>query len=509
MSLIDKFTPRILNNENDDSKDNNSLLNLKYINRTGFANVISDLCEMGYDIDSLSLLLENHKFNTVDEAINLFSINPLTKKYNHKFYKLKKSEKCGICNDKYETHNNCDINEKNEIIIPPKLSNNYNSNTAKTLNLEDSYRIDTELKPFNISNKKINKNNQKQKPRRLKTNKSNKSNKSDFIYGKIKISAETQKLFENPNICTICYEKLINKNNISHLCNHFFCDNCIKTYLTNKIISGNVLNIKCLLGGCQREYSDNDIKQNVSPNIYRKYKKFKFQKLIFSNPEKHFVQCPYPDCPEIVEVENFDEEFVKCENKHIFCYKCRSLNYHRKYQCQNEDKELLSSLYNYDNFENYRLCPKCNILIEKNNGSNEITCINCGYKFCWLCLEECTSEHFNIYNFTGCPGMRNKDNKNYNKCLNCLWYFFSCIIALIFFVFVIIFYFFFGCAYELVKCYQIKRKSKSNKCIILLLIILGIFLQPIYLIFYVFYTIFILMTRYKCLLFCCFIRNNF
>ena len=509
MSLIDKFTPRILNNENDDSKDNNSLLNLKYINRTGFANVISDLCEMGYDIDSLSLLLENHKFNTVDEAINLFSINPLTKKYNHKFYKLKKSEKCGICNDKYETHNNCDINEKNEIIIPPKLSNNYNSNTAKTLNLEDSYRIDTELKPFNISNKKINKNNQKQKPRRLKTNKSNKSNKSDFIYGKIKISAETQKLFENPNICTICYENLINKNNISHLCNHFFCDNCIKTYLTNKIISGNVLNIKCLLGGCQREYSDNDIKQNVSPNIYRKYKKFKFQKLIFSNPEKHFVQCPYPDCPEIVEVENFDEEFVKCENKHIFCYKCRSLNYHRKYQCQNEDKELLSSLYNYDNFENYRLCPKCNILIEKNNGSNEITCINCGYKFCWLCLEECTSEHFNIYNFTGCPGMRNKDNKNYNKCLNCLWYFFSCIIALIFFVFVIIFYFFFGCAYELVKCYQIKRKSKSNKCIILLLIILGIFLQPIYLIFYVFYTIFILMTRYKCLLFCCFIRNNF
>ena len=509
MSLIDKFTPRILNGEKDKLKDNISLLNVKYINRTGFANVINDLCEMGYDIDSLSLLLENHKFNTVDEAINLFSINPLTKKYNHKFYKLKKSEKCGICNDKYETHNNCDINEKNEIIIPPKLSNNYNSNTAKTLNLEDSYRIDTELKPFNISNKKINKNNQKQKPRRLKTNKSNKSNKSDFIYGKIKISAETQKLFENPNICTICYEKLINKNNISHLCNHFFCDNCIKTYLTNKIISGNVLNIKCLLGGCQREYSDNDIKQNVSPNIYRKYKKFKFQKLIFSNPEKHFVQCPYPDCPEIVEVENFDEEFVKCENKHIFCYKCRSLNYHRKYQCQNEDKELLSSLYNYDNFENYRLCPKCNILIEKNNGSNEITCINCGYKFCWLCLEECTSEHFNIYNFTGCPGMRNKDNKNYNKCLNCLWYFFSCIIALIFFVFVIIFYFFFGCAYELVKCYQIKRKSKSNKCIILLLIILGIFLQPIYLIFYVFYTIFILMTRYKCLLFCCFIRNNF
>ena len=504
MSLIDKFTPRILNDEKDKLKDNNLLLNVKYINRTGFANVINDLCEMGYDIDSLSFLIEKHKFNNVDEAINLLSINPLTKKYNHNFYKLKKNDNCGICNDKYERHNNYNIKKKNEIIIPPLYSNNYNSNSAKSLNSEDSYRIDTELKPFNVKNKKINKENKK--PRRLK---SNKSNKSDFIYGKIKISAETQKLFENPNICTICYENLINKNNISHLCNHFFCDNCIKTYLTNKIISGNVLNIKCLLGGCQREYTDNDIKQNVIPNIYKKYKKFKFQKLILSNPEKHFVQCPYPDCPEIVEVKNFEEEFVQCENKHFFCYKCRSLNYHRKYQCQIEDKRLLSELYNYNHFENYRQCPKCNILIEKNNGNNEITCINCGYKFCWLCLEECTSEHFNIYNFTGCPGMRNKENKNNNKCLNCLWYFLSSIIALIFIIFLVIFYFFFGFSYELLKCYKRKRKSKGNNCIRLLLIILGIILQPIYLFFYVFYSIFIIMTRYKCLLFCCFFRNNF
>ncbi len=504
MSLIDKFTPRILNDEKDKLKDNNLLLNVKYINRTGFANVINDLCEMGYDIDSLSFLIEKHKFNNVDEAITLLSINPLTKKYNHNFYKLKKNDNCGICNDKYERHNNYNIKKKNEIIIPPLYSNNYNSNSAKSFNSEDSYRIDTELKPFNVKTTKINKENKK--PRRLK---SNKSNKSDFIYGKIKISAETQKLFENPNICTICYENLINKNNISHLCNHFFCDNCIKTYLTNKIISGNILNIKCLLGGCQREYTDNDIKQNVIPNIYKKYKKFKFQKLILSNPEKHFVQCPYPDCPEIVEVKNFEEEFVQCENKHFFCYKCRSLNYHRKYQCQIEDKRLLSELYNYNHFENYRQCPKCNILIEKNNGNNEITCINCGYKFCWLCLEECTSEHFNIYNFTGCPGMRNKENKNNNKCLNCLWYFLSSIIALIFIIFLVIFYFFFGFSYELLKCYKRKRKSKGNNCIRLLLIILGIILQPIYLFFYVFYSIFIIMTRYKCLLFCCFFRNNF
>jgi hypothetical protein len=112
MSLIDKFTPRILNGEKDKLKDNISLLNVKYINRTGFANVINDLCEMGYDIDSLSFLIEKHKFNNVDEAITLLSINPLTKKYNHNFYKLKKNDNCGICNDKYERHNNYNIKKK-------------------------------------------------------------------------------------------------------------------------------------------------------------------------------------------------------------------------------------------------------------------------------------------------------------------------------------------------------------------------------------------------------------
>ena len=62
------------------------------------------------------------------------------------------------------------------------------------------------------------------------------------------------------------------------------------------------------------------------------------------NTEKHYVQCPYPDCSEFVEITNFKEEFVECENKHYFCYKCRSLDYHRKFKCQNDDKNLLSEL---------------------------------------------------------------------------------------------------------------------------------------------------------------------
>ena len=107
MSIIDEFSPSIFHrNDKNDIENHDNLLNIKYINRTSFANVINDLCEMGYDINSISYLLEEYKFSNVDEAINLFSKNKITNKYNHKFYPLKRKSYCGICKDNIENHEN-------------------------------------------------------------------------------------------------------------------------------------------------------------------------------------------------------------------------------------------------------------------------------------------------------------------------------------------------------------------------------------------------------------------
>ena len=52
MSIIDEFSPSIFHrNDKNDIENHDNLLNIKYINRTSFANVINDLCEMGYDIN--------------------------------------------------------------------------------------------------------------------------------------------------------------------------------------------------------------------------------------------------------------------------------------------------------------------------------------------------------------------------------------------------------------------------------------------------------------------------
>lgn len=57
--------------------------------------------------------------------------------------------------------------------------------------------------------------------------------------------------------------------------------------------------------------------------------------------------------------------------------------------------------------EKIKMCPKCNMFIEKEGGCNHITCEMCGYEFCWLCLKNYEFYHYYVFNMRGCPGLRN------------------------------------------------------------------------------------------------------
>ena len=98
----------------------------------------------------------------------------------------------------------------------------------------------------------------------------------------------------------------------------------------------------------------------------KKYKKYKIELEVINNPNKKL--CPFPNCDSYLELKDIKDQYVSCKNNHKFCFICLK-NPHGKLPCdENIDKSILE--YAKNNF--VKKCPKCGIVIEKNNGCNHM-----------------------------------------------------------------------------------------------------------------------------------------
>jgi hypothetical protein len=102
--------------------------------------------------------------------------------------------------------------------------------------------------------------------------------------------------------------------------------------------------------------------------------------------------CPYPDCESYAKKEE-NNKFVSCiENKHKFCFNCLK-DWHNNEECK---IDVEKSFKNWKDSTKVKRCPRCKYFIEKNGGCNHITCFNCKYNWCWLCLQECNPHHYDL-----------------------------------------------------------------------------------------------------------------
>ena len=210
-----------------------------------------------------------------------------------------------------------------------------------------------------------------------------------------------EKVFPNNKDCSVCFVNINDLENSSDMislsCKHFFCIDCWKEYLSEKLKEINtVIYSSCPQSGCNCIVTESIFKQVLKNKDNDKdYKKY-FKAVIKNFTEFNCVikSCPSPGCETYILCEHSGNKEVHCVNcKCTYCFSCLR-DGHKPCTCDMitywESKNKSES----ENVKwlqiNTKKCPNCHKHIEKNQGCNHMTCRKeaggCGYEFCWLCM---------------------------------------------------------------------------------------------------------------------------
>lgn len=373
--MIEKFS--MMNLLSDKDKKKNQFIPKNDTNIS--EKLLKSLTDIGFSIDQVVTAFSKYNFKTIEEGIKILAKDEETHLYNHEFTPFntndKNQGKCKMCNGERHEHFNVVSNTKDSQIeiLDAIQRENYRKNI-----LDGNYN-------------KINKN----------------------VFEISKINMQNIDIYEE-DLCPICLSNKLSDEHFALSCRHLICVECVKNYFRINIQDGK-LNLKCLYGGCTLNYPSEIIKSFTTQKTWEQYKKYtKNQKnrILLNSP--NFIHCPYPDCDQILELENYDgrsplpEQFISCDSNHEFCLKCRETRRTHRSGCSTTSNSLYEEIIRLDarNKDIFKQCPECNIIIEKFDGCNNVKCSNCNYQFCWLCMREYESDHYAIYNVSNCPGMK-------------------------------------------------------------------------------------------------------
>jgi|688.fasta_scaffold251125_2 hypothetical protein len=186
--------------------------------------------------------------------------------------------------------------------------------------------------------------------------------------------------------CQICFEKL-DRNTLLFIndCNHYFCKNCVKSYLHIQF-EENSERIICPEKECDNIVSYNLIKENSSRKKFNIYEN-KLLEICVAN-SNDMCYCPNEVCSNIC-VKGSGTNKIKCLScSYKFCFVCKH-KFKSNHVCKTKHnlKKVPREMRKLFKKKNIKLCPQCNMAIEKQTGCNAMKCKSCNTVFCWQCLK--------------------------------------------------------------------------------------------------------------------------
>jgi ariadne-1 len=165
-------------------------------------------------------------------------------------------------------------------------------------------------------------------------------------------------------------------------------------YLTSQISDmESISKLICPNPSCSIKAEEYEIGSLVSQKTYQKY--LEFSALAALKTETKMKWCPNKECgqPIIWEKEGKKIECVMCKTE--FCFDC-SLAWHEGLECGEtagvEEKDFSKWLKGQG--DKVKPCPSCKFGISKSSGCNHMTCTQCNFGWCWLCLGATLGNHY-------------------------------------------------------------------------------------------------------------------
>ncbi|KAG5189212.1 ubiquitin-conjugating enzyme E2-binding protein 1 [Tribonema minus] len=185
--------------------------------------------------------------------------------------------------------------------------------------------------------------------------------------------------------CRICCDDV--EDALALPCAHFFCEECWGGFLRNALASGPpCVYTTCPEHKCPQIVTEDVFRAHLSAQELARYRDFALRSFVDTNRRLRF--CPGPGCARVARAPRSCTR-VKCPCGECFCFKCGDEAHEpvacaelRRWRekCSNESETANWLL------ANTKMCPKCDTRIEKNQGCNHMTCRQCKYEFCWICM---------------------------------------------------------------------------------------------------------------------------
>jgi hypothetical protein len=185
------------------------------------------------------------------------------------------------------------------------------------------------------------------------------------------------------SMCPVCLEKVDHPVTLSQ-CKHSYCRSCFVCYL-QAAIESKPFPLICLgdEGNCSSLIPISLSRRVLPLGDFDALIQSAFEAHIHERPkEYHF--CPSLDCMQVYRSAP-GGNVLQCPSCLLrICSQCHA-EQHDGFRCLdlNKQEKLFSE---WAKEHDVKSCPKCEVLIERAEGCNHVTCTRCRAHICWVCL---------------------------------------------------------------------------------------------------------------------------